>query len=95
VRPGAEDDALLRHEQTHFDLTELAARRLRKHLAELRDPCIDTATPREIDRVIAEHGQQWEQEQKLYDRQTGHGTNAARQQFWDRQTREQLDALAL
>jgi hypothetical protein len=43
--------------------------------------------------VIAEHGQRWEQEQKLYDRQTGHGTNAARQQFWDRQTREQLDAL--
>ena len=34
VRAGSETDALLRHEQTHFDLTELFARRLRKQFTQ-------------------------------------------------------------
>jgi hypothetical protein len=91
VRPGSQEDALLRHEQTHFDLTELAARQLRKHLAGLNNPCSTSTTMREIDRVIANQRQAWEQEQKRYDRDTRHGSDQTRQEFWGLRTQRQLD----
>jgi hypothetical protein len=93
VRPGSQEDALLRHEQTHFDLTELAARQLRRHLAGLDKPCSTSTTMHEIDRVIANRRQAWEQEQKGYDRDTGHGTDHTRQEFWGLRTQQQLDQL--
>jgi len=93
VKPGSQNDALLGHEQTHFDLTELAARRLRQQLAKLDDPCRSFMMMREIDRAIAAERQVWEKEQTLYDRETAYGTNAARQRFWERRTGERLDEL--
>jgi hypothetical protein len=93
VRPGSQDAALLRHEQTHFDLTELAARQLRKQLTEMIDPCGNFMALREVDRIIADQNDTWEREQKRYDRETDHGTDENRQKFWDRRTREQLDEL--
>ena len=47
----------------------------------------------EIDRVIATQRQSWEQEQKLYDRETANGTNEIRQRYWDRTTQQRLDEL--
>jgi hypothetical protein len=93
VRPGSQDDSLLRHEQMHFDLTELAARQLRKGLGGLDDPCRSSVTMDEIDRVIATQRQSWEQEQKLYDRETANGTNENRQRYWDQTTQRRLDEL--
>jgi hypothetical protein len=93
VRPGSQEDSLLRHEQTHFDLTELAARQLRKHLAGMSDPCSTSTTIREIDRVIGDQRQAWEQEQKRYDRDTRHGSEQTRQEFWGSRTKRQLDQL--
>jgi len=89
VKPGSQDDSLLRHEQMHFDLTELAARQLRKRLGGLSDPCMMG----EIDRVIATQRQSWEQEQKLYDRETANGTNENRQRYWEQSTQQRLDEL--
>ena len=92
VKPGSQNDVLLRHEQTHFDLTEVAARQLRKRLADLNDPCRSFVMG-EIDRLIADQRQPWKQAQELYDRETGHGTNEMRQRFWDERTQTLLDEL--
>jgi predicted secreted Zn-dependent protease len=83
--------SVLRHEQMHFDLTELAARQLRKRLAGPSDPCRSSVMMGEIDRVIAAQRQSREQEQKLYDRETANGTNENRQRYWDPRTQQRLD----
>jgi hypothetical protein len=77
--PG-ERERTLRHEQTHFDLTEVYARRLRKHLHEIYDPCTD------INRVQdgAERLIQLEPDaQRQYDEDTRHGLDRTRQRAWD------------
>lgn len=78
--PG-ESRRTLRHEQTHFDLTEVHARRLRKALHQVYDPCRtgERQVPDEADRVIAAEARL----QARYDDETRHGLDAARQQAWD------------
>jgi hypothetical protein len=93
VKPGSESGALLRHEQTHFDLTEVATREMRKRLKALDDPCRSFMTMRDIDAAIVAERQAWDQDQHRYDRETDFGTNDARQQFWDRRTQERLTSL--
>jgi hypothetical protein len=72
----------LRHEQTHFDLTEVYARRLRKYLAEAYDPC----GPRSDEvRTGAERYISGEAlEQRRYDEGTRHGLLTADQAAWQR-----------
>ncbi len=71
----------LRHEQTHFDLTEVHARRLRKVLHDVYDPCragrADVSS--EAERVIAAESDA----QRRYDDETRHGLDAAHQRAWD------------
>jgi hypothetical protein len=43
------------------------------------------------DQVIATQRQSWEQEQKLYNRETANGTNENRQRYWDQTTQQRLD----
>jgi hypothetical protein len=71
----------LRHEQTHFDLTEVHARRLRKVLHDIYDPCRAgrADVPREAERIIAAEADM----QRRYDEETRHGLDAARQRAWD------------
>ena len=52
VRPtilasAAENSRTLRHEQTHFDLSEVHARRMRRYFSELFQPCMKT--PEELE----------------------------------------------
>ena len=94
VRAGSETDALLRHEQTHFDLTELFARRLRKQFTQLKDPCKDPQGARRIiDGAVIDMYRGWGQAQKSYDEETGQGTEASSQRAWDQRTQQELDAL--
>jgi hypothetical protein len=93
VKPQSRDPALLRHEQTHFDLTELSARQLRKRLSDLDQPCRSFLMTQEIDRAITEYRQVWEQDQKLYDKETVYGTNPVRQRLWEERTRQRLQEL--
>lgn len=71
----------LRHEQTHFDVTEVHARRLRKVLHDIYDPCRTGRdnVPAEAERVIAAEGDM----QRRYDDETRHGLDAPRQRAWD------------
>ena len=90
--PGTITVALLRHEQLHFDIAELYARRLRLRFAAARPNCVQLqATFNNISRSIYAD---WEREESRYDQESNHGLNAVQQAFWERQTAVRLQQLA-
>jgi Bacterial protein of unknown function (DUF922) len=80
---------LLEHEQLHFDLTELAARRIRKRFVDVKDACAERTD--DLRDAIADIDRALQTQQSLYDRETAHGTNAAAQDQWKRRIRKELD----
>jgi hypothetical protein len=94
VERGAESPLLLRHEQLHFDLTELFARRLRKQFTDLRDPCQNPGDARQVlDGAVVGAYREWQEAQRRYDAETRRGTDAAVQGGWERRTRRELEDL--
>ena len=88
----AESRRVLGHEQTHFNLTETYARRMRKFFKELYNPC---GLPEEQMRESAERFVRDEGEaQRRYDEETGYGLKAQPQGRWDRDVAESLANLA-
>lgn len=79
VKKGQPDSALLAHEQLHFDITEVYARKLMHKLNELRLS--------KKDKALVKKWQKRYQEaqlnaQKLYDRESVHGLHFEQQQAW-------------
>jgi len=84
-------DRTLQHERTHFDLSEVQARRARLGLAALESPCV---LPDEVrDRLVEPYLKGDATVQAQYDRETTHGTHGARQAEWDERVRAWLRAL--
>ena len=82
---------LLRHEQLHFDLTEVHARLLRLSLSKLKLTCeqAEKQLPPLIDAAFAN----WQRAQDQYDEDARHGLDKAGQEKWERQVAEQLRVL--
>ena len=104
ARTGARDQRNLEHEQIHFDIAEIHARRLHAHLSELvvhssvSAPGGDDSV---LLRVLLGQAVQlaWEEEmeafnehQARYDRETAHGTKKSRQKKWAALVAEELAA---
>ena len=81
----------LKHEQTHFDLAEVHARRMRRHFAELIAPCrVSTDDLSDIaERMVREENAA----QEKYDAETDHSRVPAEQARWDKEVTNQLSAL--
>ncbi len=90
--PATATPRLLRHEQLHFDITEVYARRLRQKLAAVRVPCaqLGSAFERLAQGVYAD----WEKAEQQYDHDTNHGLKAEPQAQWEAQVQQQLAELA-
>jgi hypothetical protein len=88
VRDTMESRRALQHEQTHFDLSEIGARRLRRSFAQLAAPCrkSDDELGALARRVVDEE----KAEQRRYDDETEHGLAARRQGEWTAQTARRL-----
>jgi hypothetical protein len=81
----------LQHERTHFDLSEVQARRARQGLAALASPC---ALPDDArDNLMRPYLKDDAGVQAQYDRETVHGTQLAKQGQWDEQVRRWLREL--
>jgi hypothetical protein len=82
----------LDHEQTHFDLSEVSARRLRRALAALEAPCAldDAALHRVVDPFIRDDYER----QRRYDRETVYGSHGGWQREWQRRVERELGDLA-
>jgi hypothetical protein len=96
VRPAvlanaANNSRTLRHEQTHFDLSEVHARRMRRYFAELFEPCMKTTEELGAlaQRFIREEGAA----QRKYDEETNHGRVTKKQAEWEAEVGRQLASL--
>lgn len=78
VRPGAKNERLLRHEQLHFDMTEVLTRKMRRAytLANFNDPAERRQYPRTIKKLKEEYIIQ----QQAYDEEWY--LSAEKQQEW-------------
>jgi hypothetical protein len=89
VKPGDETPSLLNHEQRHFDIAEIHARKFRQFISgwdgkNKFSPYIDAA----FDSCWAKG----EEMQKQYDRETNHSRNKFAQRNWNRRIDSLLDA---
>ncbi len=91
IADRAMSERTLRHEQTHFDLTEVFARRLRKAFVDLYEPCRRADT--DLDALASQYLRAEKAEQQRYDDETHHGLVAAEQTAWDRQVAGDLTSL--
>ncbi|MGI4872376.1 MAG: DUF922 domain-containing protein [Janthinobacterium lividum] len=90
--PAAITPKLLRHEQLHFDIAEVYARRLRQQLAGVRTPCNKLGNT--FNQLTEAGYAAWQQANDDYDRDTNHGLQAGEQARWEALVRQQLVELA-
>ncbi len=84
------DDFTLRHEQLHFDITELFARKFRQQITKLR------ANPKIREQLRTLHAsinKALDETQKLYDAQTHHSINEDAQNEWENHIQAELKKL--
>lgn len=81
----------LRHEQTHFDITEVFARRLRRTFSTARGLCPDR--PKDARKLFDRLSRESQAMQELYDDETAHGTAVDAQGRWSRAVATSLDSL--
>lgn len=84
----AQSRGTLGHEQTHFDLTELHARKMRQYFNGLPDAC--RKTDRELTALARQLLEEEKAEQQRYDAETEHGLRAAAQATWSREVARRL-----
>ena len=82
VVASTKSDALLGHEQGHYDLTGLIARDLIAVLRALRAPTVP-GLERELKAAIRRADALADRLTKQYDTETDHGRNRAKQEKWD------------
>lgn len=87
--PKDEKDALLKHEQGHFDLAEIYSRKLRKELAKI--VCKTQAqVQKDVDDSIDKFVEQVRMEHKKYDTGTENGAKKPEQDKWNTMINNQL-----
>jgi hypothetical protein len=85
-----DSDYMLKHEQTHFDIAELFARKLRKELAET---AFTTKTLNsQIEKLFNKYFKLLEEEQKKYDKETNHSIIKEKQEEWNNKIKEDLNS---
>jgi hypothetical protein len=82
----------LRHEQTHFNLSEVHARRMRKYFAELEQPCSNDEA--QLNALAQRFVRAEATAQSSYDQETNYGRTPAKQSEWEAETMRQIEALA-
>jgi hypothetical protein len=86
-----ENKVLLNHEQKHFDLCELYARKVYKELLEAG---LTAATLQQANNIYKNVFDEYNERQYKYDSETEHGTNLEEQAKWDTIILEELNSLS-
>ena len=85
-------ESLLKHEQLHFDITELYARKMRQQLSQKnpdKEKSISSAIQKTYNSIVIDLND----EQNRYDKETIHGTNEIKQLQWIDSIHKQLNQL--
>ena len=92
VKPGKESPHLLAHEQRHFDLGEVYARKIREAISKLKFTDV-----KEFQQDVAETYNsllnEYRMQQELYDSETNHGLQKEQQEKWNKKIKAQLEDL--
>lgn len=88
VRDSVASRRTLAHEQTHFDIAEVYARRMRLHFGALVDPCqrSDATLDADAQRLV----RQGQTTQRRYDAETLHGLELGQQARWQAEIDREL-----
>lgn len=86
-----DNDRLLAHEQLHFDITELFARKLRSRLSALGTDC--ERVNKEIGRLYDHNYDDYMKYQQRYDKETRHSIEEAEQKRWEKKVADELRQL--
>lgn len=91
VKENQKNDLILKHEQGHFDINEIFARKFRKALKEKK---VNKGTINsEFRGMQSEYFNLLNKEQALYDSETDHSTNTEKQLEWDKKISSELKEL--
>ncbi|OGX85832.1 DUF922 domain-containing protein [Hymenobacter glacialis] len=88
---------LLRHEQLHFDITEVYARIMRQKLVVFQAKADCAKLQPAFNNLTKGVYAEWDREQNRFDAETNHGLNTVKQDYWEKQTQiklAQLEAFA-
>ena len=85
-------DYHLNHEQKHFDIAEIYARKLRRLLADTVFKSKMVAK-KEIPKIIRNNNKSFNEFQELYDKETNHSINKEQQVLWDAKIENELTVL--
>lgn len=83
---------LLKHEQLHFDITELFVRKLRAQLAKFGNDC--EALSKHIEEYYQRNYKEFVAYQDLYDRESEHSLNKEKQAYWEQKVARELAELS-
>ena len=87
---GKDNDYILKHEQLHFDITELYARKFREKLSRLP---VSRTVKEQMNAIHKKINESLNQEQRRYDLETEHSINKEVQKHWEDFIAEELKAL--
>ncbi|WP_246124846.1 DUF922 domain-containing protein [Algibacter pacificus] len=82
---------ILGHEQLHFDITELFARKFRKEISELK---VSNSIKVELKTLYKNNASELDKHQKRYDEETNHSENLEIQKQWQRYIKLELKKLS-
>lgn len=89
VKEKARNEYLLKHEQVHFDITEIYARKFRKKILETKFKANGDKAKKKLLSLYSVVYKKWRAYQDLYDKETTFPINKAKQLEWnDRIARE-------
>ncbi|RFN57720.1 DUF922 domain-containing protein [Marixanthomonas ophiurae] len=88
-KPGKVSEYILKHEQTHFDISELHARILRKRIAEAK---FSKNIKEEIGALYHTTEQERQKLQNQYDLESDHSKNKEKEYYWRQKIANQLNA---
>lgn len=91
VKPDKKSDELLKHEQVHFDITELYARKLRKALKEFKWE--RSTLERDLGKLFDRYLGMQDKAQHRYDEETDHSKNKEAQAAWNKRMAKELKEL--
>jgi hypothetical protein len=91
-KEGKHANYLLMHQQYHFNLTELYARKIRQVLSGLE--LTDSTYKNEIAQLFKKFHELYRQQKKKYDEETEHNTNWTMQYNWAASIDDEIKALS-
>lgn len=90
-KPEVSNSHILLHEQLHFDLTELYARKLRKRIAEFK---FTKQIRTELNQLNDDINEELEMAQNKYDQETNHSIDIEAQKRWEEYITKELKKLS-